>query len=110
MTCTSILTIIDHFSTGIHQRQPDVVLPQGWEWVDEDWVAVKIPGETDENGWKYSTTWGGPWSAEQSIMNVLRTRKLIRRRKYTGKKSQSDISSGQPVALANSFAKIALGM
>lgn len=61
------------------------VCPPGWEWVG-DW-APAVDSHTDAEGWTYnkSFTFGNSgFHPGEEAMDWVRTRKLIRKRKYLG--------------------------
>jgi sterol 3beta-glucosyltransferase len=58
----------------------------GWEWIDSAWVPLVEKGKTDAEGWRYgslSFSGGtGGWGPDEGSTDFVRTRKLIRRRKF----------------------------
>jgi len=61
------------------------VLPPGWEWQGE-WKSKVVPGATDNEGWRYASSFGSTveWHNQEEAKDFVRTRKMQRRRVYTG--------------------------
>jgi len=60
-------------------------LPAGWEWQSE-WKAKVVQGATDSEGWRYASSFGAnvEWHDKEQQKDYVRTRKMMRRRIYTG--------------------------
>jgi len=62
------------------------VCPPGWEWVG-DWEPVIDPAKTDKQGWRYNksfTLGSKDFHPAEGALDFVRTRKMIRRRRYLG--------------------------
>jgi len=71
--------------TGIMELKPErFECPAGWEW-DGNWQPDVTP-ETDSEGWKYAVSFnfGASFHPSNAAMDAVRTRKMIRKRKYVG--------------------------
>eukprot|EP01064_Diplonema_japonicum_P000624 TRINITY_DN103_c3_g1_i1.p1 TRINITY_DN103_c3_g1~~TRINITY_DN103_c3_g1_i1.p1 ORF type:complete len:2243 (+),score=448.40 TRINITY_DN103_c3_g1_i1:117-6845(+) len=58
--------------------------PEGWQWEDE-WRVSKVNG-SDPDGFRYATSFKGPWRQVPSSTDVVRRRLWFRRRTRTGVK------------------------
>jgi sterol 3beta-glucosyltransferase len=59
----------------------------GWEWIDAEWQPLVEPGKTDRDGWKYGslfTAGAGEWNPSATSTDSVRTRKLLRKKKFVG--------------------------
>ena len=64
----------------------DLLLPDGWRWVDDDWSVIKgsraNKSGTDNDGWMYAFNWTAEYAVRGGMNHFVRRRIWVRRRAF----------------------------
>ena len=64
----------------------DLLLPDGWRWVDDDWSVLKgsraNKSGTDNDGWMYAFNWTTEYAVRGGMNHFVRRRIWVRRRAF----------------------------